>query len=1465
MARTYEPAVERWRPLVEQYFHPADVDKALWVIKYESSGYPHAVGDGGASVGLFQLNDNGLGAGMSVAQRRDPEANIRRAAQAVYGGQGWAPWGENNLYNGRVFGSLGHHPYPGGAGVNGRAPTAQEGDIFAEPDSGGGDGDTGGGSTGFLPGGGVHTAYSAIRSEGGRTYIVYFDENGQVIARRELTADMNTGGPMSTAEDSYVRQLPDGRDYIIYLDANGNFAGMEPLLAGTGGGGGSSGSGGGASSGTTQAPSGGATGGATTTQPAGPGDDIYTVQEYRSTPRPGTYLITYRWNGSQWVEQSAQYIGPGYDYYGETPSGPIPNSSLEPGTNEVLVPSGAGIPYGRFNPNYTVYVPDGSGGMVELRPGMVAPGGEWIRIDVPGATPAPPPAGATGGGAGGGTGGGTLGGGGEQDRVVTTGYGNNGYEYEITSVWNPQTQQYDILTVRVLGRAYNWTGEPGQPGQGSGIPGVDEWFAARGSGAGQPGTGTGQQPGTGTGQQPGTGTGTTSALPPDWQDYAESYRDTWSTMPANARQSVIQTFRDAGLTPPAWMTADAGTGQQPGTGQPSGQQPGTGTDGTPAPPQEPQQPQDFRPFRITGSGAGRKLHVYNYDRGEWETFSDWYIRNQWALPQWAQNVRDGISQYGGSTWPGGRVETPPPDVGEVAPATGADPRRIRSNYDLDATGDHIYLPTGEEVDPHVFYNIDWYASDRADTPTVPFGGGTTAPPSGTEEPAPPQSQPAPQPEPEPQPTPGPPPSTGTSGLPEEWANYAENFRDDWGTLPSYVRNNVVQNFRDAGLTPPSWMTGAAQPPQPEPQPTQPFRDPGPPPEEAGPVKQPGATSVTGTNTQAPSPGILNSSLSPGQNVTRVPAGGGIAYDRFDPRFDIYVLDNSGGWRPLQPGETAPGGARLRIDVPGAPSTSGMGQQPARTTQQESSPTQPFGGGQRNPRRVRSNYDLDPTGDHIYLPTGEEVDPHDYYSINWYAQGGETSATRPFVVGEPVNGQPNPELVIPQKDGDLQIIPFRHLQGFQDGGEWIYSDPGNPYSARRRPGGTSSDMGWQFPPTGGWAHLREPAPEPTIPSIPSNSGSSSGNITDPNDLPDWVKDISRADETGWSGIPSSQPSNPVTETNTRPPRMPEEEVGPVKQPDAQSTPGVQNPPTQQPVSPSPGIPNSSLDPGQNVTRVPEGGGIAYDRFDPNYDIYLLDTSGGWRPLQPGETAPGGAKIRIDVPQPAPPDPGPPPGSQPTPAVEIPEWTRPFSRADDYHWDGNGNLIYTPTGQVVPPEQIPEGYPRPTSPDPGPAPQPNPQPQPPQNPQPTPPPVSNPSPTQPFPNPQPPPQQQPPSNGGGQQPPSNGGGNQPPPNGGGSQPPSNGGGNGGNGNGNNNGDYTPPETIADLARNIRQMQQAGPVNGINPFSISFENLDPVTRQMFFEARRDQFNVPIETQRFLQQRMALPGAGRGFTLGY
>lgn len=66
--------------LGQKYNVPPLFLKAVMLI--ESGGRPDAVGDSGHSVGLFQLHDQGYGAGMGDL-RFDPEANADRAARGL--------------------------------------------------------------------------------------------------------------------------------------------------------------------------------------------------------------------------------------------------------------------------------------------------------------------------------------------------------------------------------------------------------------------------------------------------------------------------------------------------------------------------------------------------------------------------------------------------------------------------------------------------------------------------------------------------------------------------------------------------------------------------------------------------------------------------------------------------------------------------------------------------------------------------------------------------------------------------------------------------------------------------------------------------------------------------------------------------------------------------------------------------------------------------------------------------------------------------------------------------------------------------------------------------------------------------------------------------------------------------------------------------------------------------------------
>ncbi|MFN8618647.1 MAG: transglycosylase SLT domain-containing protein [Dehalococcoidia bacterium] len=66
--------------LGQKYNVPPMLLKSVMLI--ESGGRPDAVGDSGHSVGLFQLHDQGYGAGMGDS-RFDPEANADRAARGL--------------------------------------------------------------------------------------------------------------------------------------------------------------------------------------------------------------------------------------------------------------------------------------------------------------------------------------------------------------------------------------------------------------------------------------------------------------------------------------------------------------------------------------------------------------------------------------------------------------------------------------------------------------------------------------------------------------------------------------------------------------------------------------------------------------------------------------------------------------------------------------------------------------------------------------------------------------------------------------------------------------------------------------------------------------------------------------------------------------------------------------------------------------------------------------------------------------------------------------------------------------------------------------------------------------------------------------------------------------------------------------------------------------------------------------
>jgi hypothetical protein len=89
--------VERWRPLVAEYFRSEDVGQALEVIRCESNGNPGAANPVSTARGLFQhlgslWPERAARAGWAGADIYDPEANVAVAAWLVYQGGGWRHW-----------------------------------------------------------------------------------------------------------------------------------------------------------------------------------------------------------------------------------------------------------------------------------------------------------------------------------------------------------------------------------------------------------------------------------------------------------------------------------------------------------------------------------------------------------------------------------------------------------------------------------------------------------------------------------------------------------------------------------------------------------------------------------------------------------------------------------------------------------------------------------------------------------------------------------------------------------------------------------------------------------------------------------------------------------------------------------------------------------------------------------------------------------------------------------------------------------------------------------------------------------------------------------------------------------------------------------------------------------------------------------------------------------------------------
>lgn len=88
--------VERWRPLLLDFFDPEDVEQALRVMWCESRGEPTATHPTSGAAGLFQhlpdfWAERSTGAGFGGRSAKDPEANVAVAGWLVER-DGWRHW-----------------------------------------------------------------------------------------------------------------------------------------------------------------------------------------------------------------------------------------------------------------------------------------------------------------------------------------------------------------------------------------------------------------------------------------------------------------------------------------------------------------------------------------------------------------------------------------------------------------------------------------------------------------------------------------------------------------------------------------------------------------------------------------------------------------------------------------------------------------------------------------------------------------------------------------------------------------------------------------------------------------------------------------------------------------------------------------------------------------------------------------------------------------------------------------------------------------------------------------------------------------------------------------------------------------------------------------------------------------------------------------------------------------------------
>lgn len=84
-----------------------------------------------------------------------------------------------------------------------------------------------------------------------------------------------------------------------------------------------------------------------------------------------------------------------------------------------------------------------------------------------------------------------------------------------------------------------------------------------------------------------------------------------------------------------------------------------------------------------------------------------------------------------------------------------------------------------------------------------------------------------------------------------------------------------------------------------------------------------------------------------------------------------------------------------------------------------------------------------------------------------------------------------------------------------------------------------------------------------------------------------------------------------------------------------------------------------------------------------------------------------------------------------------------------------------------------------------------------------------------------------------------------------------------------DTTPPGTQMPnpgSAEEVRRWRESfpipeitGPYGALNPFDVAWNNVDPMSRDVFYNARQTRYGIPAQSQAWEQQRYALPGMQR------